>query len=66
MLHKVKTKLQNTPLQFGSIWILHLEVLEFKFYPLKFKCVWILHSEISEFEFMLWNLEVFGFYTLKF
>ena len=53
---KEKGKLQVTPLKFRSIWILHLEVLEFGFYLIKFRGVWILHFNISKFEF----------YSLKF
>ena len=33
--------LDITPLKFESVWILHLEILEFGFYPLKFGSVWI-------------------------
>ena len=29
-------KLQITPLNFGCVWILYLEISEFGFYPLKF------------------------------
>ena len=32
----MEAKLQTTPLEFGDVWILHLKVLEFKFYLLKF------------------------------
>ena len=42
------SKLQITPLKFGSVWILHHKVSEFRFYPLKFGGVWILYHEISE------------------
>ena len=31
-----KDKLQITPLNFESVWILYLEISEFGFYPLKF------------------------------
>ena len=48
---KIKAKLQTTPLKFESVWILHIEILEFRFYSLKFGSVWILHYEILEFRF---------------
>ena len=51
-----KGKLQITPLNFGGDWILHPEVLEFRFYLLKFGDVWILHLDVLE----------FGFYPLCF
>ena len=35
-------KLQIIPLMFKSLWILYLDVLEFRFYPLKYRGVWIL------------------------
>ena len=31
---------------FGSVWILHLNVLEFEFYPLYFRGVWILLPKV--------------------
>ena len=49
-------KLQIKPLKFGSNWILHFEVSEFRFYPITFGGVWILHHDVSE----------FGFYPLIF
>ena len=33
-------------MKFGGVWILHLDVLEFRFYPLKFRVGWILHPQI--------------------
>ena len=56
--NKLKVKLQNTPLKFRDVWILHPEILEFGFYPLKFRGIWILYQEISEFG-------VFEFYTIN-
>ena len=38
-----------TPLEFGGVWILHPEILEFGFYPLKFRSVWSLHIDILKF-----------------
>ena len=58
--------LDITPLKFESVWILHLEVLEFEFYLLKFGGVWILYPEVSEFGFYLLKFGVFRFYTLTF
>ena len=45
-----KDKLQITPLSFGDVWILHLEVLEFGVYLLKFR-VFGFCTNVSEFEF---------------
>ena len=52
----MEAKLQTIPLKFGSVWILHLKILEFGFYLLKFGGIWILHPKVSK----------IGFYPLKF
>ena len=44
-------------LKFGGNWILHSDVLEFRFYPLKFGDVWILDHDVSKFEFYLLNFK---------
>ena len=56
-------KLQIKPLKFGCVWILHPEVLEFRFYSLKFGNIWILNPNVLEFEF--YSI-IFGFYTPNF
>ena len=49
--NKKQGKLQITPLNFESDWILHPVVSEYGFYPLKFGDIWILHPNVSKFEF---------------
>jgi len=41
--------LQITPLKFGSVWILHFEVLKFGFYPHEVWGVWILYPDVSKY-----------------
>ena len=57
MFYYYLNKLQITLPNFGSVRILHSEVLKFRFYSLKFGSIWILHHDILEFEFYSLNFE---------
>ena len=59
-------KLQITPLKFGNVWILHLEVLKFGFYPFTFGVFRFYILTFQNLDFTPYILEVFGFYFLKF
>ena len=59
-------ELKTTFLKFGSVWILHLEILEFRFYPLNFESICILHLNVSEFRFYSFRFRSVWISSLKF